>query len=224
MFDTVIIEGLKLKTPREVTSFLRANNANFPAEYQTKDLECSLSTYKIKDSGVILREERKPTGRKIPYKAPFEGWNDRRPFLERVYWHFKNKNLSTSLPELVDETKPVFVKTNLTDTFTMLSYDEVGGRYLSLDYEIKAIEGKVKSIKLIEWSIESEEEADKRHKSDLEFKEKMELSFSRRKEFQSKWYYPFLKEIYNPFIFFSKIIVQSVCNTIIRWSYRWTGV
>jgi hypothetical protein len=52
----------------------------------------------------------------------------------------------------------------------------------------------------------------------------MEESFAKQREFKLKWYYPVLKEIYNPFVFFTKIIVQGLCNTVIRWSYRWHGV
>jgi len=224
MFDTVVVEGLKLKAPKEVTSFLKANNVDFPNEFQTKDLDCALHTFKIKESGDIFVEERKPTGKKIPYNTPFTGWTNNRPYLERLYWHFKNKKYSTPLPKLVDETKAVFVKTKLTDTFAMLSYDEVGGRYISLDYEVKAIEGKVKSVKLLEWSIESEKESLNRHKENKLFDEKRDASFAKRREFQSRWYYPVIREIYNPFLFFTKLAVQNICNTLVRWSYRWTGV
>jgi len=224
MFDTVIVEKLKLKAPKEVTSFLKTNNADFPNEFQTKDLDCALHTFKIKESGDIFVEERKPTGKKIPYNLPFKGWTDNRSFLERVYCNYKNKKYSTPLPKFVDETKPVFVKTKLTDTFTMLSYDEIGGRYVSLDYEVKAVEGKVKSVKLLEWSIESEKESLNRHKENKIFDEKRDASFAKRREFHSKWYYPLIKEIYNPFLFFSRKAVQSICNTLVKWSYRWTGV
>jgi len=225
MFDTIIIEGLKLKAPKEVTSFLKSNSSKFPSEFQTKDLDNALYTYKIKENGDILVEERQPTGKKIPYKSLLEGWEDKRPWLERLYWKIKTKNYSLSSKEkLINETKSIFKKTKLTNTFTMLSYDEVAGRYLTLDYEVKAVDGKAKSVKLLEWSIESEKEATKRHKSDKEFKEKMEASFIKRKEFQSNWYYPILKEVYNPIVFFTKIAVQSICNALIRWSYRWTGV
>lgn len=225
MFDTIIIEGLKLKAPKEVTSFLKENSAEFPSEFQTKDLFCALSTYKIKENGAVYLEERKPTGKKIPYKEPFNNWKDKRSLLEKLYWYFKNKKYNAySKRRFVDETKSVFVKHKLTNTFTMLSYDEIGGRYLTLDYEIKAVDGKVENARLLKWSLETEREASKRHKLDNEFKQKMESSFSKRNEFQSKWYYPILRETYNPFIFFLRIAVQKICNTLVRWSYRWTGV
>jgi hypothetical protein len=47
MFDTVIVEGLKLKAPKEVFSYLKTNNSEFPVEFQTKDLENFLGNYKI---------------------------------------------------------------------------------------------------------------------------------------------------------------------------------
>lgn len=225
MFDTVIVEGLKLKAPKEVTSFLKANNAELPTEFQTKDLDNVLGTYKINAKGDIFREERKPTGKKIPYELPFSNWTDSRSWLERVYWKFKYKEYTNKEDiKLIDETKPVFVKVKFTNIFTMLAVEEVGGRSLVLDYEVKVIDGKVKSTKLWEWSIESEEDAQKRKQDDAEFKQNMEISFAARRTFKSKWYYPFLKETVNPATFFAKILIQKVCNKIITWSYRWHGV
>ena len=225
MFDTIIVEGLKLKAPNEVTSFLKKNNASFPSEYQTKDLNNFLGVYKINNKGIIFEEQRKLTGKKKPYENPFKGWEDRRSFLEKLYFRIKDyKTKSIFDKKFIEETKVVLVKSKITSTFTMLSVDQIGGRSLTLDYEVKAVEGKVKSVKLLKWELESEKEAARRNKNDLEFKKKMEESFAKQREFKSKWYYPLLKEIYNPFVFFTKIIVQGFCNAIIRWSYRWHGV
>lgn len=224
MYDTVVVEGLKLKAPKEVTSFLKANNAEFPTEFQTKDLENFLGTYKINAKGDVYREERKPTGKKIPYDLPFKNWEDNRPWLERVYYKFKYKNHTKEEIKFVDETKPVFAKVKFTNTFTMLAVEDVSGRSLVLDYEVKVIDGKVKSVKLGEWSIESEEKANQRHKDDAEFKKNIEINFAARRAFQSKWYYPVLKETVNPAVFFAKMLTQKTCNKIITWSYRWHGV
>ena len=224
MFDTVIVEGLKLKAPKEVTSFLKANNAELPTEFQTKDLENALGTYKLNAKGDIFREERRPTGKKVPYELPFLNWKDSRSWLERVYWKFKHKEYKKVDIKLIDETKPVFLKVKFTNTFTMLAVEKIDGRSLALDYEVKVIDGKVKSTKLLEWSLESKEDAQKRKQDDDEFLLQMDKSIAKHRELKSKWYYPILKETYNPFIFFSRLTAQSICNSIIRWSYRWTGV
>ena len=225
MFDTIIIEGLKLKAPKEVTSFLKANNAEFPKEFQTKDLDNVLGTYKLSAKGDVYIEERKPTGKKISYELPFKNWRDDRPWLERVYWKFKyEKYKDKEDTKLIDETKPVFVKVKFTNTFTMLAVEEVGGRSLVLDYDVKVIDGKVKSTKLVEWSLESEKDAQKRKQDNDEFVLQTDKKFAKRRELRSKWYYSILRETYNPFIFFSRLIVQSLCNALIRWSYRWYGV
>lgn len=225
MFDTVIIEGLKLKTSKEVTSFLKANNAKLPTEFQTKDLENSLGTYKINAKGDIFREERKPTGKKIPYELPFLGWKDERAWLERVYWKYKHKEYTNKEEvKFIDETKPIFVKAKLTNTFTMLAVELIDGRSLVLDYEVKAIDGKVKSTKLLEWSIEPRKDAQKRQQNDEEFKLQTDKAMAKHRAFKSQWYYPIIKETYNPFIFFLRITVQAICNALIRWSYRWRGV
>ena len=225
MFDTIIIEGLKLKAPKEVTSFLKVNNAEFPTEFQTKDLDNVLGTYKLSAKGDVYREERKPTGKKISYELPFKNWRDDRPWLERVYWKFKyEKYKDKEDTKLIDETKPVFVKVKFTNTFTMLAVEEVGGRSLVLDYDVKVIDGKVKSTKLVEWSLESEKDAQKRKQDNDEFVLQTDKKFAKRRELRSKWYYSILRETYNPFIFFTRLIVQSLCNALIRWSYRWYGV
>ena len=224
MFDTIIIEGLKLKAPKEVTSFLKANNAEFPKEFQTKDLDNVLDTYKLNAKGDVYREERKPTGKKIPYELPLLSWKDDRSWLERVYWKYKHKEYKKEDIKLIDETKPVFVKVKFTNTFTMLAVEDIGGRSLTLDYEVKVIDGKVKSTKLLEWSLESEKDAQKRKQDNDEFLLQMDKTINKRRELRSKWYYPILKETYNPFIYFSRLAVQSICNSLIRWSYRWLGV
>jgi hypothetical protein len=225
MFDTIIVEGLKLKAPKEVTNFLKANNAEFPKEFQTKDLDNVLGTYKLNAKGDVFREERKPTGKKIPYELPFLKWKDDRAWLERVYWKYKHKEYAIKEEDkLIDETKPVFVRTKLTNTFVMLAVEEIGGRRLLLDYEVKAIDGKVKSTKLVEWSLESEIDAQKRQKDNEEFRLQTDKTFAKLRELRSKWYYPILKETYNPFIFFTRKAIQAACNALVRWSYRWTGV
>jgi len=224
MFDTVIVEGLKLKAPKEVTSFIKANNAEFPTEFQTKDLDNVLGTYKLNAKGDIFREERELTGKKIPYELPFLNWKDSRSWLERVYWKFKHKEYKKVDIKLIDETKPIFVKTKLTNTFTMLAVEKIDGRSLALDYEVKVIDGKVKSTKLLEWSLESKKDAQKRKQDDDEFLLQMDRSIAKHRELKSRWYYPIIKETYNPFIFFLRITVQAICNALIRWSYRWSGV
>ena len=224
MFDTIIVEGLKLKAPKEITSFLKANNAELPTEFQTKDLDNVLGTYKLNAKGDVYSEERKPTGKKIPYELPLLSWKDSRSWLERVYWWFKHKEYKKEDIKLIDETKPIFVKTKFTNTFTMLAVEEIDRRNLVLDYEVKVIDGKVKSTKLLEWSLESKEDAQKRKQDNDEFLLQMDKTINKRRELKSKWYYPIIKETYNPFIYFSRLAVQSICNALIRWSYRWTGV
>lgn len=224
MFDTVLIENIKLKAPKEVTSLLKTHNKEFPNEFQTKDLDSVMGIYRINSKWELYREEKKPTGKKVIYNSPLDGWHDNRSFLERLYWNHKNKNYFSKEDKLVDELKSVFVKAKLTQTFNIYSLDEIGYQYLSLEYSVKVIDGTVSSIKLVNWEIESEKEALQRKKDNDAFKAKMDSNFAKRKEFQSQWYYPILKETYNPFIFFSRLLVQNLCNKLVTLSYRWTGV
>lgn len=224
MYDTVVVEGLKLKTSKEVAAFLKANSAKLPSEFQTKDLENCLTTYHINEAGQIFEIVHKPTGKKKEYVNPFKNWQDTRSFLEKAFFNMKYKTDNCNEKTLVDETVPVKIKSKITKTFEIYTYAEIAGRYIDISYNIIATDGKVKSVKLVECSVESEEKANERHKDDAEFKKNMEISFAARRSFQSKWYYPILKETVNPAIFFTKILVQKACNKIITWSYRWHGV
>jgi len=223
MFDTVVIEGLKLKAPKELLSFLKANNAELPNDFQTKDLNNGLLIFSINQTGQVYETIHKPTGKKKVYECPLQ-WRDNRAFLEKLYWNLKYKPSSKKSERLVDETKPVKQKVKFTNTFNMYTYEQIGGRYVDLSYNVAVVDGKVKSIKLHKWGIESEVAANKRHKEDALFKQKMEASFMVRRDFQSKWYYPLLKETINPAVFFSRMLVQKLCSKIVTWSYRWHGV
>lgn len=223
MYDTVIIEGLKLKAPKGLLSFLKANNAELPNDFQTKDLDNGLLVFSINQTGQVYETIHKPTGKKKMYECPLK-WQDNRAFLEKLYWNLKYKPSSKKSERLVDETKPVKQKAKFTNAFNMYAYEQIGGRYVDLCYNVSVVGGKVKSIKLDKWSIESEAAANKRHKEDALFKQKMEASFMVRRDFQSKWYYPILKETINPAVFFSRMLVQKLCSKIVTWSYRWHGV
>lgn len=227
MFDTVVIEGLKLpKLSRDAQSYLDKSSATLPHDFQTKDLVNCLSTYTIDKSGQIFETEYKPTGKKVPYKSPFSGWVDNRSFLEKVYFKIKDKKLNYKYPKLkyVEERKPVKVKSKLTSTFDIYTNEEIGGRYIDVTYNIVANNGKVIKITLKESNIELEKDAKRRRSQQVKFQQKMDEDTVARNNLRAKWYYPILKEVYNPFIFFSTKIIQAICNFIIRQTYRWHGV
>ncbi|NBW58319.1 hypothetical protein EBR43_11190, partial [bacterium] len=222
----VIIEGLKLpKLPAEINAFLKANDAALPADFQTKDLDNTLATYTIRENGQVYLTEYVPTGKKVPYEPIWKSLTDNRSFLERVYsnvkyGYYKDKSKSN----LVEERKAVQSKVKFTSTFNAFIYHEIAGRYLDAEYEFTVVDGKVTKVKLLRIELESEASANKRKAGDAAFKAKMDASFEARRKFTSLWYYPILKEIYNPFVFFSKLIIQAVCNKIISWTYRWHGI
>lgn len=227
MFDSVVIEGLKLpKLPKEVNDFIKKSGSKLPNDYQTKDLDNVLSTYTINDKGQIYVYEYKPTGKKVPYRNPFEGWVDNRSFLERLYHKIRSNNITKQYPELkfVDERKQVKVKTKLTNTFVIYSYKEFNGRYLDISFEVKAVDGKVEKITFKHADIESEKDAQERKNNQTEFEANLARSIQERKDFRSQWYYPILKEVYNPFVFFSTKLIQAGCNALIKLTYRWRGV
>ena len=220
MFDTVVVEGLKLKTSKEVKDFLKENNADLPNDFQTKDLDNTLSTFKIDKNYQLWASVPKETGKRISYGSLFSGWKDNRSFLERIYYKFKYKSLG-NVPKTRPELIYTWQKVKITNTIEIYSYKEINDRYLDVCFIAKIIDGKVKSIKQHTATIESVNESKKRKARNQEFDENMEKQFVRRKEFTSKWYYPVLKETWNPIVFFSRLLIQKVCQKINTWTYRW---
>ena len=219
MYDSFVIEGLKLKQPKEVSSYLKKNKAEIK-EFQSKDLDCIMGQYSIDGKGQIFETQHKPTGKKVLWKNPFENWVDNRSLIERLY--FKAQTCRPA--HMVDETRQVKVKSKLNRTFNIYSYDNTNGRYVSLDYLLTATNGKVTKAKLVSWKIESEESAAERKKIDAEWQEQFEKENLQRAKFRSTWYYPILKETYNPFVFFSKKIISSICNRVTRATNLWSGI
>lgn len=146
--------------------------------------------------------------------------------MERIYFKFKNKNLEKKYPSLrlIDERRPKKIKTNLTNTFEIYTNSEINGRYVEVSYIIEAIKGKVDKIKLNQCVLEPLKTANLRKAEDKLFKEKLALNFEKNQKFKAKWYYPILKETYNPLVFFASKSIQTICNFIIKQTYRWHGV
>lgn len=226
LFDTVVIEGLKLKTSAEVNNLLKQNTASVPTEFQTKDLDCSLSTYKIDSKGQFWVHFPKETGKKKPYESPFRDWRDNRSFIERLYFKITDKvKYSTfKAPRYVPEIKYVWQKQNTTNTFELYTSEQVGGRYIELSYDVQIVNGKVKKITLKRSEVESVKEAEERKARNEEWDINMKKKFEARNKFVSKWYYPFIKETYNPTIFFLRLALQGIASKLTKLSYRLNGV
>lgn len=224
MFDTVVVEGLKLPTPgKEVAKYLKEINLELPNDYQTKDLDNSLSTYIIDSKGQLWCNEMRATGKKIA-REPFTAFVDSRSFLERLYINIKFKKFSSKETNLWPEFKTVKTKSHYTGEINFYNYAELQGRYVDVEYVGTFINGKVKSIKLVKGELEAVTAAKKRKNRDEAFFNKLKEDNARRAEFTSKWYYPVLRETYNPLIFFLKLFVQWSCTKIATWSYKWHGV
>jgi len=224
MFDTVVVEGLKLPTPgKEISKYLKEINLDLPNDYQTKDLDNSLSTYIIDSKGQLWYNQRRATGKKIA-REPFTAFVDSRSFLERLYFNIKFKKSSSKETNLWPEFKAVKTKSHYTGEIRFYNYAELQGRYVDVEYVSTFINGKVKSIKLVKSELEAAAAAKKRKNRDEAFFNKLKEDSARRAEFTAKWYYPVLRETYNPLIFFLKLFVQWSCTKITTWSYKWHGV
>ena len=220
MFDTVVINNFELKQPKELKAFLKENNVSLPNDFQTKDLINCLCTYQIDKNGQLFEEIYVRTGKKIK-REPLPSFNDNRSFLEKLF--IKRKyGLLQGLE--IDETIPKKKKSKTTSTIAIYSYSEIASRMVEIEYELKIVEGKVKSHKLIKFDLESKADSinriEEKKKQDKEFDDMLE----KRRIFKSKWYYPLVRETYNPFVYFTSLAVRKLCEKITSRINRWHGV
>ena len=220
MFDDIHVEKLKITASKAVMQFLQQHDAVIPDHFQTKDLESIMSRYTIKANGQMMVHEYVATGKTEPY-VPFS-FIDNKSFLERIYY---NRILPRSkVPMRKKCLKEVLKKVNFTKTFVMYCSEQVGGRYLSIDFTVTVVKGKVKSIVYLKHDLESEKTAKLRHTQAAQFTLKMDASANAYRLLKSRWYYPVLREVLNPAIFFTRLLVQKICGKVINYSSRWHGV
>lgn len=227
MFDTVVVDGLKLDQPKEIAAYLKLVNKPITNDFQTKDLDNCLITYKIDSKGQLFKAEYVPTGKKIAWKSPISSYTDRRSFLERLYYKYKGWRIDRKvLPgdRMIDERVEKFARSKITTTFNMYNYCEIGGRYVELEYAVTVINGKITAVELVKGELESVSKSKARHKDNESFNQRMSANFAARKKLEATWYYPILKEVYNPLVFFSRIAIQATCNAIIKSAYNWRGI
>jgi hypothetical protein len=106
----------------------------------------------------------------------------------------------------------------------MYGGEQIAGRYLSIEYTVTVVKGKVKSIVYLKHDLESEKHAKARNAQDAQFTLKMDASINAYRQLKSRWYYPVLKETLNPAIFFTRLLVQKICGKVMHCSSRWHGV
>ena len=220
MFDDIHVEKLPVSASKAVMQYLQQHDAVMPDHFQTKDLESIMSRYTIKANGQMMVHEYVATGKTEPY-VPFS-FTDSRSFLERLYFNYKFPR--SKVPTRKKCLKEVQKKVNFTKTFVMYCSEQVGGRYLSIDFTVTVVKGKVKSIVYLKHDLESEKTAKIRHAQDAQFASKMDASVNAYRLLKSRWYYPLLREILNPAIFFTRLFVQKICGKVMNYSSRWHGV
>ena len=220
MFDDIHVEKLKVSAPKAIMQFLQQHGAVIPNDFQTKDLDSIMAHYTIQANGQMMVDAYVDTGKTEPY-VPLS-LTDNRSFLERAYFNRKFPRSKTPVRKKV--LQKVLKKVNFTKTFVMYCSEQVAGRYSSIDYTVTVIKGKVKSIVYLSHDLESEKTAKTRREQDAQFTSKMDQSFAAYRKLKSRWYYPVLKETLNPAIFFSRLLVQKICNKVMHCSGRWHGV
>jgi len=225
LFDTVIIEKLKLEYPPEVDSFLKERNAEFPNDFQTKDLDCSMAMYKITEDGQLWHEQRVPNGKKVK-REPWPRFKQDLSWLETVYWDYREKQLDKKMNALYSEFDEgydlVFKPSNVTTTINLYTFELIQDKYLTLDYEVILVGGKVVSSRLTHHEIETDEEKNNREIRDKELDENLTARRKALNKLHAQWYYPVIKEVYNPLVFLTSKSLQYIAERLKQLSYKLT--
>ena len=220
MFDDIHVEKLKVSAPKAIMQFLQLHGAEMPCDFQTKDLDSVMSHYTIQANGQMIVDEYVATGKTEPY-VPIS-MTDNRSFLERAYYNRLFPRSKTPMRKKV--LKKIQKKVDFTKTFVMYGGEQIAGRYLSIEYTVTVVKGKVKSMVYLKHDLESEKDAKIRNAQSAQFTLKMDQSFAAHRLLRSRWYYPLLKEILNPAIFFTRLLVQKICGKVMHHSSHWHGV
>jgi hypothetical protein len=179
-----------------------------------------MAHYTIQANGQMMVDAYVDTGKTEPY-VPIS-MTDTRSFLERLYFDRKFPRSKTPVRKKI--LKKIQKKVDFTKTFVMYGGEQIAGRHLSIEYTVTVIKGKVKSIVYLKHDLESEKAAKARGAQDAQFTLKMDQNFAAYRQLKSRWYYPLLKEILNPAIFFTRLLVQKICSKVMHCSSRWHGV
>lgn len=158
LFDYVKVQK-KLPTNALLKQFLGKNFDLTSLEYQTKDLENAMLTYEIRKNGDLYYEQ-------VEYResTPEEKEQDKQETA-------KNKFFAAFR---LREKSRQWVKTDITRDVNFYSYTKhKDGRYYSIDYTAKFVNGRAKAIKLLKTERESDEEYSERLQQEAKWAEEM---------------------------------------------------
>lgn len=178
LFDTVKV-CKKLPTDALLKKFLGKDFDPRTLEFQTKDLDCAMANYEIRDNGYLYTEN-------VVYResTPEELEQDKKESKKYRFGYF---------PRLRVESRE-WVKTDVTKDVEFYSYcKQKDGRYYSTDYLAHVVKGKVKSIKLKKTERESDQEYADRLKTEAKWAEDIRL----HNELTSRLSYKIVNNIYN---------------------------
>ena len=140
--------------------------------FQTKDLDCALDIYEIREDGTLwLREcEREYT----------DGDNNGKTFFDR-------------LPK-VKEVRHWWTQLKLTQTIRIYNYQHGDGQYdYWIEFELIFVDGKVSNIKLIKFDANDNTERKENNKRHIE-------ELKARRIFESRLFYKLLGKPYNKLV------------------------
>jgi len=223
LFDTVTVDDVsKLPVPDEVQAFLKLHGETITHEFQSKDLDCCMGAYVLNTAQGILQEEHyEETGETEVTDALWTSLtaNRNQSWLVRQYWQAKFKHLDQT--RIIKKRKAVWHDSTSTGSFEMYTYYQVAGRYLDISFDVKLEHGKIQSITCKEHNLEPESEAQLRRAQDKAYKLRDDAEMAARSRFRAQWYYPMIREIYNPFVFFTKHALQCALSGLSKCLMHW---
>ena len=204
----------------------KAKTLTFAARYKKR-----VNNYFLKQMKLDKKYEKITSGDKIQYyyvQEPNKYALTVMAFKNRLPEEYKEtfpmdkerqfeKKMNATYPEWDEGYDRVFQPCNTTATIYLYCFELIKDKYLTLDYEVILVGGKVVSSHLKEYEIETDQQQKEREERDKACQEKYAAFYEATKAFRSRWYYPVIREVYNPFIFFlSKglLALSQICNKL----------
>lgn len=158
LFDYLKIQK-KLPTDALLKQFLGKDFDLSSLEYQTKDLENAMLTYEIRKNGDLYYEQIEYRESTPEEKAQDKEEADKNKFFAGIRLREKSRQ---------------WVKTDITRDVNFYSYTKhKDGRYYSIDYTAKFVNGRAKTIKLLKTERESDQEYADRLQQEAKWAEEM---------------------------------------------------
>jgi len=184
MYDNIVCK-YPLPLPEDTKGYILES-------FQTKDLDCALDCYEIRDDGTLWLRECE--------REHIDGDPNGKTFSEKF--------------GIIKEIKHWWTHVKTTRTISMYDYHHSDGAYdYFINFEVVFIDGVIDKIKLIEFDAMDNTERKKLHVRHIE-------ELKKQKEFESTMFYKLIIKPYNKTIRFVTRHMSKFATFLLTFSYQ----